>query len=88
MTGINALFPLVDARRVLKGAQKIHWCFGAETVGACAGFQRLATHPRDSDMFVLLALLMSTNPQHLACPMPKLACRRVNESNALLGDIS
>lgn len=59
MTGINALFPSVDARRALKGVRKIHWCraFGTPApappdlarrvpLGGAAAFRRLLRHIR------------------------------------------
>lgn len=63
MTGINAFFPSLDARRALKGVRKIHWCRALGTY-ACAragpgaprasrwrrGFQALATYPRTADI--------------------------------------
>lgn len=75
MTGINALFPSVDARRAMKGVRKIHWCRVARRRSAPArrgrcGFQRLGVEtppPRPTASFVQYHHFFLLPPSSLCC---------------------
>lgn len=66
MTGINALFPSVDARRALKGVRKIHRCPGARAARRRPWRPRLSAPCDSCDTSALLytqtTYYTTTNP--------------------------